>query len=73
MRPNESILIGTINKKKYVISLYQNIRTNIIGAFDLNSTWLDAKVGTNNYTYEADEGEKFIEASVEFRNKYLGV
>lgn len=73
MKPNESILIGTINKKKYVISLYQNVKTNIINAFDLNSTWLNAKVGTNNYTYTADSGDNHIEASVEFRNKYLGV
>ena len=73
MIPNEIIKIGTINKKKYVISIIDNVKTNIINSFDLSSTWLKARVGNNNFTYVADEGEEHIEAFSRFQNKYSGI
>lgn len=73
MMPNEIIYISTIDKNKYVKSIYNNVENNIIGNLDLSSTWLNAMVGVNNYTYSADYGEDKLELSVEFQNKYLGI
>ena len=73
MQPNEVVHIGTIDKQKYIKSTYHDEETNIIGNFDLSSTWLIAKVGVSNFTYAADEGDDKLEISIKFKNKYLGI
>ena len=73
MQPGEAIHIGTIDKMKYVKSIYHDTETNIIGNFDLSSTWLIAKVGVTQFTFAADSGENKLEMSVRFQNKYLGI
>lgn len=73
MKYGERLLIGTINKNKYVKSVYNHIETNLISNFDLTSSWLIASIGANRYTYDADEGADKIEATVAFQNKFIGI
>ena len=73
MRSGERLLIGTVNKSKYIKSIYNHIETNLISRLDLTSSWLAAKIGANRYTYEADEGADNIEATVAFQNKFIGI
>lgn len=73
MKVNEVINICTIDKNKYVQSIYNNQMNNIIGNLDLSSTWLIAKVGVSNFTYTADSNENKLELSIKFKNKYLGI
>ena len=73
MQPNEIINIGTVDKNKYIESIYNNAKSNIIGNLDLSSTWLNAKVGVSNYIYSADSGVNKLEVSIKFKNKYLGI
>ena len=73
MKYGERLLIGTINKNKYVKSVYNHIETNLISNFDLTSSWLIASIGANRYTYDADEGTDKIEATVAFQNKFIGI
>lgn len=73
MRADEKILIGTINKRKYIKAVYNNAESNLINCLDLTSTWLIARIGANRYTYTADSGDKNIEAIVSFQNKFVGI
>ena len=73
MQADEVIHISTLDKKKYIVSTYHQEDTNIIGHFDLSSTWLIAKVGVTNFTFAADSGENMLEATIRFKNKFLGI
>ena len=73
MRQNEKLVVGTINKNKYIKSIYNNVETNIISSLDLTSNWLVARIGANRYTYTADSGAGNIEAVVSFQNKFVGI
>ena len=73
MKAEERLLIGTINKNKYIKSVYNNEETNLISCLDLTSTWLIARIGANRYTYTADNEANNIEAIVSFQNKFVGI
>lgn len=73
MQPNEVIKIGTIDKNKYVISIYHDTTTNIIGSLDLSSEWLKADVGVSHFTFAAVRGSNYLEVSALFKNKYIGM
>ena len=73
MQSNEVIKISTIDKNKYVISIYHDQTTNIIGSLDLSSEWLKANVGVSHFTYVADRGSNYLEVSALFKNKYIGM
>lgn len=69
----DEIIINTNARNKSVQLKRNNIYTNIIGTFDLTSTWLQMSVGSNKMSYTCDTGSDKLEIYVRFTNKFLGV
>lgn len=69
----EVIKVNTSIGSKKVISNLNGVETNILNFIDLDSTFLQLKVGDNLFRYDADEKLDNLEISIYHNPCYLGV
>lgn len=69
----DDIIISTVKGNKYVQLLRNGQYTNIIGALDKVSDWFQLTPGDNIFSYSADEGEKELIITFNYRSAYGGI
>ena len=69
----DMIVISTVSGDRRVQIIRGNGATNIIGAFDLNSSWIQLTSGANTFWYTADAGEDDMLFKMDYRTAYQGV
>ena len=69
----DMIQISTVSGDRYLRIIRGNGYTNIINAFDLNSTWIQLTSGQNTFWYAADNGVDDIKFKMEYKTAYQGV
>ena len=73
MQAGEEIMINTIIGQKKIQGTLNGITSNYFKYRDLDSEWLQLKVGKNLFRYDADENIENLEVYIYFNNKYLEV
>lgn len=73
MQAGEEIMIDTIIGEKKIQGTLSGITSNYFKYRDLDSEWLQLKVGDNLFRYDADENVENLEVYIYFNNKYLEV
>lgn len=73
MQAGEEIMIDTIIGEKKIQGKLNGITSNYFKYRDLDSEWLQLKVGDNLFRYNADENVENLEVYIYFNNKYLEV
>lgn len=73
LRRYDDIYINTKKGEKSIRLLRDGKYTNIIGAIDKNSVWLDLTYGDNTFLFEADSGEHNVIATFSYSTRYGGV
>lgn len=73
MQAGEEIMIDTIVGEKKIRGTLNGITSNYFKYRDLDSEWLQLKVGDNLFRYDADENVGNLEVYIYFNNKYLEV
>lgn len=73
MQAGEEIVIDTIIGEKKIRGTLNGITSNYFKYRDLDSEWLQLKVGDNLFRYDADENVGNLEVYIYFNNKYLEV
>lgn len=73
MQAGEEIMIDTIIGEKKIQGTLNGITLNYFKYRDLDSEWLQLKVGDNLFRYDADENVENLEVYIYFNNKYLEV
>ena len=73
MHAGEEIMIDTIIGEKKIQGTLNGIKSNYFKYRDLDSEWLQLKVGDNLFRYDADENVENLEVYIYFNNKYLEV
>lgn len=73
MQAGEEIMIDTIIGEKKIQGTLNGITSNYFKYRDLDSEWLQLKVGDNLFRYDADENAENLEVYIYFNNKYLEV
>ena len=73
MQAGEEIMIDTIIGEKKIQGTLNGITSNYFKYRDLDSEWLQLKVGDNLFRYDADENVGNLEVYIYFNNKYLEV
>ncbi|MEK3955368.1 phage tail family protein [Psychrobacillus sp. FSL K6-1464] len=73
MQPGDVIEVSTYQGKRNVKLTRNNVVSNVFNTVDLYSTWLQLEVGDNLFRYDADSGLDFLEVSMIFTNKRVGV
>ena len=73
MQAGEEIMIDTIIGEKKIQGTLNGITSNYFKYRDLDSEWLQLKVGDNLFRYDADENVENLEVYIYFNNKYLEV
>lgn len=73
MQAGEEIMIDTIIGEKKIQGTLNGVTANYFKYRDLDSEWLQLKVGDNLFRYDADENVGNLEVYIYFNNKYLEV
>lgn len=73
MTAGESIVIDTIIGEKKIEGTLNGVTTNYFKYRDIDSEWLQLKVGDNLFLYNADTNIENLEVFIYFNNKYLEV
>jgi len=73
MQAGEEIMVNTIIGQKKIQGTLNGITSNYFKYRDLDSEWLQLKVGDNLFRYDADENVGNLEVYIYFNNKYLEV
>lgn len=73
MVAGEEITIDTIIGEKKIEGYLNGITSNYFKYRDLDSEWLQLKVGDNLFRYDADQNVGNLEAYIYYNNKYLEV
>ena len=73
MVAGEAITVNTHYGEKSVVSKIDNKECDISGYWDLDSTFLQLKVGDNLLRYDAETNSDNLEIEVRFKPKLLGV
>lgn len=73
MQAGEEIMIDTIIGEKKIQGTFNGITSNYFKYRDLDSEWLQLKVGDNLFRYDAEDNVGNLEAYIYFNNKYLEV
>lgn len=73
MRPGDVIEVSTYRGKRGATLIRSNTKTNVFSIVDLSSTFLQLEVGDNLFRYDADEGLDFLEVSMTFTPRRIGV
>lgn len=69
----DDIVLSTIQGEKYMRLRRNGLYTNIIAAWDKNSTWLTLTNGDNTFAFTCEEGEKELQITFTYRNAYGGI
>lgn len=69
----EVITVNTYVGSKRIINNKDGVETNILNLIDIDSTFLQLKVGDNMFRYNADSNLDNLEISVFYNPYYLGV
>lgn len=73
MVAGEEIIIDTIIGEKKIEGYLNGITSNYFKYRDLDSEWLQLKVGDNLFRYDADQNVGNLEVYIYYNNKYLEV
>ena len=73
MVAGEEIIIDTIIGEKKIEGHLNGITSNYFKYRDLDSTWLQLRVGDNLFRYDADQNVGNLEVYIYYNNKYLEV
>lgn len=73
MQPGDVIEVSTYRGKRTVKLIRNNVESNAFNTVDLYSKWLQLEVGDNLYRYDADEGLDYLEVSIKYTPKRIGV
>ena len=73
MQAGEEIVIDTIIGEKKIQGMLNGVTSNYFKYRDLNSEWLQLKVGDNIFRYDAEQNIKNLEVYIYYNNKYLEV
>ena len=73
MTPGDVVEISTYKGKRSIILTRNNVKTNIFNALDLSSTFLQLEVGDNLFRYDAESGLDYLEVSMTFTPRQIGV
>ena len=73
MVEGEVIRVNTNIGNKRVTQFLNGVETNILNLIDLESTFLQLKVGDNLFRYDAEENLNNLEVSIYYNPMYLGV
>jgi len=73
MQAGDVIEVSTFANDKTVTLIRDNIRTNIFNTVTLDSEFLQLYPGDNLFRYDAQEGLDYLEVSISYNNKYVGV
>lgn len=69
----EKIHVYTHFSGKRIVSVQNNVTTNIFPDLDVSSTFLQIKQGISRMRYDAESGLDLLEVSIIFSQNYLGV
>ncbi|MDD6561363.1 MAG: phage tail family protein [Lactimicrobium massiliense] len=69
----DQVIITTETNKKNVYLVKDGVTTAINEYLDEGSTFIQLQSGQNSLRYEAESGEDYLNVSISFRYKYLGV
>lgn len=73
MQAGEEIVVDTVIGEKKIQGKLNGITSNYFKYRDLDSEWLQLKVGDNLFRYDADDNIGNLEVYIYFSNKYLEV
>ena len=73
MQAGEEIIIDTEIGKKKIQGILNGNTKNYFKYRDYDSTWLQLKVGSNLFKYEADQNVENLEVYIYYNNRYLEV
>lgn len=73
MQPGDIVEVSTFKGKRSIILNRNNVKTNIFNTLDLSSTFLQLDVGDNLFRYDADSGLDFLEVSITYTPRRIGV
>ena len=69
----DQLIITTETNKKNIYLVKGGTKTTINEYMDEGSSFIQLQSGQNSLRYEAESGEDYLNVSISFRNKYLGV
>lgn len=72
MNTGDEIIIDTNKGQKSIVKMVDGDELNIINSLSGSSSWLSLDVGTNNFTYEADENDDKLFVTFEYYHQYEG-
>lgn len=73
LNKGDRIVIDTNKGKKSITKIEDGEETNIINSLSGSSSWLQIGTGYNEFTYNADNNEPFLQVVFEYNNQYEGV
>lgn len=73
MQPGDIIEISTYKGKRSIILTRSNVQSNIFNTLDLSSTFLQLEVGDNLFRYDAESGLDYLEVSMTYTPRRIGV
>lgn len=73
MLPGDVIEVSTYRGKRGATLMRSNTKTNVFSIIDLSSTFLQLEVGDNLFRYDADSGLDYLEVSMNFTPRRIGV
>lgn len=73
MLPGDVIEVSTYRGKRGATLMRSNTKSNVFSIIDLSSTFLQLEVGDNLFRYDAAEGLDFLEVSMTFTPRRIGV
>lgn len=73
MARGDEITVNTEQGKKSAVLLREGVTTNLLSYRSIGSTWVQFVAGTNEVSYDADEGAEDLEPSLTIVQKYEGV
>lgn len=73
MLPGDVIEVSTYRGKRGATLIRSNTKSNVFSIVDLSSTFLQLEVGDNLFRYDADSGIDYLEVSMTFTPRRIGV
>lgn len=73
MNRGDVITVNTEQGKKSAVLLREGIKTNLLSYRSIGSTWVQFIAGTNEVSYDADEGAENLETNLTIVQKFEGV
>lgn len=73
LEPADEVDINTIQGEKEITLTRNGVVTNLIGALDFSSTWIQMQPGDNVFTVAADSGAEYLQVTFTMVNQFEGV